>query len=65
MSTWHKYQVAHISEECDCQWCGAPLYVGDYVTTDEFECDAYCGTSCATKGAALIARADRARGGAL
>lgn len=32
-----RYQIRHIAEETDCQQCGWPLYVGDYVTTDDVD----------------------------
>ena len=34
-------------DECECDWCGCPLLVGDTVFLDLEHGTAYCSTACA------------------
>lgn len=42
------YVINDITEECWCNYCGAPLYVGDTVYTEEDE-EVFCSPECHRK----------------
>ena len=42
-----RYVIGRPIEETECDWCGAPLYVGD--TAIETSCGIYCSRVCASK----------------
>ena len=31
------YVIEHRNQECDCDYCGMPLYIGDTVHTEDVE----------------------------
>lgn len=50
--------IRRLVEECQCEWCGYPMYVGDGVV-DTPEGPVYCSGSCRADGVA----ADRTMAG--
>lgn len=44
---FNRYRIVHHAAECDCQNCGAPLYVGDRFIAQADQSPAFCGRHCA------------------
>lgn len=45
--------VRRLVEECECEWCGYPMYVGDWLL-DTPEGPVYCSSKCCNEGTAQI-----------
>ena len=39
-----RYRISHHTEEATCEWCGCPLYVGDWAY--EYVLSVYCSKVC-------------------
>lgn len=53
---YRRYTVVHHSAECECRYCGGPLYVGDnFIASDNGEGDAFCTRLCAEHYTGLTA----------
>ena len=40
------YRISRRNEECDCCYCGCPLFVGDTVHADEGGINVTCSQTC-------------------
>lgn len=48
MTATNTYVVGDTTEECDCEQCGYPLFVGETVYTNVAG-ETYCSAACRTK----------------
>lgn len=52
------YKIKHHTEECVCENCGSPLYVGDTVKTYSDYDEPFCSDGCVEEGSQFLVYQD-------